>query len=79
MTRCTFGSDREATLQGRSAFGQSVLALLGLVVLSIVLVAVIGELLGVFEVLERSVPWPIGWAIVLVGGFPVFKETVQTA
>lgn len=71
--------DRASLLQGRSAFGRSVLALLGVIVLSIVLVTVVGELLGVFELLERYVPWPIGWAIVLAGGYPVFKETLQAA
>lgn len=60
-------------------FGRSALVLLGLVVLSIVLVAVVGEVLGLFDLMERYVPWPIGWAIVLVGGFPVFNETVRAA
>jgi Cu+-exporting ATPase len=72
-------NDRESALRSRSAFGRSVLVLLGLVVLSIVVVTVIGELLGVFELMERSVPWPIGWAIVLAGGFPVFREVVRAA
>ena len=69
--------DREVILRDRSTFGRSVLTLLGLVVLSIVLVVVIGEVLGVFELLERYVPWPVGWAIVLAGSFPVFKETLR--
>lgn len=79
IVRPATSADRASMLQGRSAFGRSVLALLGVIVLSIVLVTVVGELLGVFELLERYLPWPIGLAIVLAGGYPVFKETLQAA
>jgi P-type Cu+ transporter len=38
---------------------------------------VLGELLGLFELLERYVPWPIGWAIVAAGGYPVFRDAIR--
>lgn len=79
IARSATSAGRERTLQGRSAFGRSMLLLLGMIVLSIVLVTVIGELLGAFELMERYVPWPIGWAIVLAGGFPVFRDTLLAA
>lgn len=79
IARSATSAGRERTLQGRSAFGRSMLVLLGMIVLSIVLVTVIGELLGAFELMERYVPWPIGWAIVLAGGFPVFRDTLLAA
>lgn len=58
-------------------FGRSVLGLLAAVVLGIVAVTVLGELLGLFELLERYVPWPIGWAIVAAGGYPVFRDAIR--
>ncbi len=72
-------ADRESMRRGRSTFGRSVLGLLGMIVLSVVLVTVIGERLGAFKLMERYVPWPIGWAIVLAGGFPVIRDTLRAA
>lgn len=51
-----------------------VLAIVFGVVLSIV---VVGEWLGVFEVLDEFVPFPIGVAMVMVGGWPIFRNVVR--
>ncbi len=50
------------------------LALVFSVVLSIVLA---GEWLGLFDELNELVPLPIGIALVIVGGFPVFRNVVR--
>lgn len=48
------------------------------VVFSVVLSIVIaGEWLGLFEELNELVPLPIGTALVIVGGFPVFRNVVR--
>jgi len=44
------------------------------VVLSIV---VVGEWLGVFKVLEKLVPFPIGVALVVAGGWPIFRNVIR--
>lgn len=58
---------------------RSIFAVLGVVVLGIVLVALIGEFLGVFDWLQAQVPWPIGWGAVIVGGYSVFAGALRSA
>ena len=43
----------------------------------VLLVVVVGEWLGLFETLTRNIPWPVGLAIVLVGGYPVFIKVIR--
>ncbi len=42
-------------------------------------IVVLGEWLGAFEVLNRLVPLPVGVAIVLLGGWPVFRNVLRAA
>lgn len=51
-----------------------VLASVFVVVLAIV---VVGEWLGVFQRLEALVPFPIGVAIVIAGGWPIFRNVMH--
>jgi len=44
------------------------------VVLAIV---VVGEWLGAFQRLEALVPFPLGVAIVMAGGWPIFRNVIQ--
>ncbi|MBI2757778.1 MAG: cadmium-translocating P-type ATPase [Chloroflexi bacterium] len=53
-----------------------VLALVFGVVLSIVIA---GEWLGLFEFLEKLVPFPIGVLIVAAGGLPIYRNVIRAA
>jgi len=58
-------------------FTRRVLALFGVVFGAVLFFVVIGEWLGLFETLTRGVSWPIWLALVLVGGYPVFRNVVR--
>ncbi len=60
-------------------FTQPVLLLLGLLFGVILFVVIVGEGLGLFEAITESLPWYIGLAIVLLGGYPVFRKVIQAA
>ncbi len=60
-------------------FTRPVLTLFGIVFGAVLFIVVVGEWLGVFEKITERVPWPVGLAIVLVGGYPVFRNVVRTA
>src|SRR3990172_7940347 len=46
------------------------------VVLSIVIV---GEWLGIFKALDKFVPFPIGVAVVIAGGWPILRNVIRAA
>lgn len=58
-------------------FTRRVLGLFGVVFGAVLFIVVVGEWLGLFEAVTRRVPWPLGLAIVLVGGYPVFRNVVR--
>ena len=62
-----------------SDFTRPILALLGLVFGVVLFIVVVGEWLGFFETITARVPFPIGLAIVLVAGYPVFKNVVRAS
>jgi Cd2+/Zn2+-exporting ATPase/Cu+-exporting ATPase len=62
-----------------SDFTRRVLALLGIVFGAVLFTVVIGEWLGLFEILTRRVPWPIWLVVVLISGYPVFRNVVRAA
>jgi Cd2+/Zn2+-exporting ATPase/Cu+-exporting ATPase len=48
------------------------------VVFSVVLsIVIVGEWLGLFRLLETLIPFPVGVAIVIVGGWPVFRNVIS--
>lgn len=68
------------TPQAAQTFGNTtrpLLALLGIVFGVVLFVVVVGEWLGLFEALTHRVPRPIGVAIVLVAGFPIFRGVLR--
>ena len=62
-----------------STFSRSVLSLLGLVFGAVLFVVVVSEWLGFFEVITDRLPWLIGLGIVLVAGYPVFRNVLRAA
>ncbi|MCX6070020.1 MAG: cation-translocating P-type ATPase [Chloroflexi bacterium] len=69
-------ADRQAETR---AFGRSVSRLFGVLVIAILALVVAGEWLGVFDWLTARLPWPVGLAAVLIGGFPVFHNVIRAA
>ena len=60
-------------------FTRKVLTLFGVVFGAVVFFAVVGEWLGLFEVVTKRVPWPIWLGVVLVGGYPVFRNVLRAS
>ena len=58
-------------------FARRILGLLGLLFGVVLFVVVVGEWLGLLEAATRRVPWALGGALVLVGGFPVFRKVIR--
>ncbi len=61
------------------SFTRPVLTLFGLLVGAVLLIVVSGEWLGLFERVTDVVPWPVGWALVLLAGAPIFWNVLKKA
>lgn len=61
------------------SYSRSVLALLGIVFIVVMVVVVVGEWLGLFEWLTQRTPWPLGVAVVLLAGYPVFRNVLRAS
>lgn len=53
------------------------LALFGVVLVTVVLLVVFAEWLGWFDKLKHVVPWPVWLVIVLAGGYPIFRAVLR--
>ena len=60
-------------------FTRRLLTFLGIVFGVVVFVIVVGEWFGLFERLTERVPFPIGLVVVIIGGFPIFRNVVRAA
>jgi Cd2+/Zn2+-exporting ATPase/Cu+-exporting ATPase len=58
-------------------FSRRIVALLAVVFVVVLSIVVLGEWLGLFKWLEAWVPFPIGVAIVIAGGWPVFRNVLR--
>lgn len=62
-----------------AAFSGNLLWAFGVVVGIVVVLAVVGEWLGLFDRLRHLIPWPIWAMIVLVGGYSIFRNVIRAA
>lgn len=62
-----------------SDFSRRVLTLFGAVFGAVLFVVVLGEWFGLFEAVTRGVPWPVWFAVILLGGYPIFVNVVRAA
>lgn len=69
----------QSTSYALADFPRHVLTLFGIVFGAVLFVVVIGEWIGLFVTVTARVPWPLGLAIVLGAGYPVFRKVVQAA
>lgn len=60
-------------------FTRRVLTLMAVVFGAVLFVVVIGEWLGLFEQLTGRLPFPIGLALVIVSGWPIFRKVIRAA
>ena len=58
-------------------FTRKVLTLFGLVFGVVLFVVVAGEWLGLFDAVAQRIPWYVGLAAVLIGGYPVFRNVIR--
>ncbi len=65
--------------QALQNFTRPVLTLLGVVFGAVLFIVVVGEWLGLFAKITALVPWYVGLAVVLLAGYPVFKNVVRAA
>ena len=70
---------QQATSSPVGNFTRPILTLFGVVFGAVLFVVVIGEWFGLFEQITERVPWPIGLAIVIVAGYPVFRNVIRAA
>jgi P-type Cu+ transporter len=62
-----------------TSFTQAVLGFFGIVFGAVLLIALVGEGLGVFEALTERIPAPLGYALVLIAGYPTFRGVIRAA
>src|SRR3954469_1550082 len=67
----------EATQAGERGFTRAIFTLLGIVFGAVLFIIVVGEWFGVFAQLTARVPFPIGVALVVAFGYPVFRNVVR--
>jgi Cd2+/Zn2+-exporting ATPase/Cu+-exporting ATPase len=60
-------------------FTRRVLTLLGVLFGVVLFVVVFGEWLGMFETVSESIPWYVGLTLVIIAGYPVFRNVVRAA
>ncbi len=58
-------------------FTRSVLTLFGLVFGVVLFIVVVGEWMEVFEAITARVPWSVGLIVVIVAGYPVFRNVIR--
>jgi Cd2+/Zn2+-exporting ATPase/Cu+-exporting ATPase len=74
---CAPAARRDDHARPFGGFTRHVLTLFGIVFGAVLLIVVVGEWLGIFETLTRRVPWPFGLAVVLIGGYPLFRTVIR--
>ncbi len=80
VPRSSFAEEgAQPTSRSLSTFTRPILTFFGLVFGAVLLVVIVGEWLGLFERVTDIVPWYIGWALVLLAGYPIFWNVIKAA
>ncbi|MEW5938944.1 MAG: cation transporter, partial [Chloroflexota bacterium] len=61
------------------AFTRQILTILGVLFAAILFIVIVGEWMGLFESISDKIPWPLGLALVLAFGWPVFVNVLKAA
>ncbi len=73
------GAAAEDLASRGGAYTRSVLLFTGLVVGAVLFIVIVGEWLGLFHAVTDTIPWPVGWLLVLWGWYPVLRSVVAAA
>lgn len=60
-----------------ASFTRRIVTLLAVVFGAVLFIVVVGEWLGLFERLTEQVPFPVGLALVILSGWPIFRNVVR--
>ncbi len=76
-----FENEHGTAATGRSQPGlpRNILTLLGAVFAAVLFVVVVGEWVGLLDVLTERLPWQFWLAMLLAGGYPVFAKVLRAA
>lgn len=69
--------DTSASKKAMDKLSGGLLALFGAVLVTVVLLAVFAESLGLFDALKQMLPWPVWLVIVAAVGYPIFRTVLQ--
>jgi P-type Cu+ transporter len=72
------GKEQDGKFQA-SEYTRPILTLFGAIFGFVLFVVVAGEWLGLISTVTEQVPWPIMLALVLAGGFPIFRNVIRAA
>lgn len=72
------GEENENSNAAFSGFARRIFTVFGLAFGAVVILVVAGEWLGLLEGLTRLVPFPVGVALVLLGGAPIFVNVIRS-
>lgn len=56
---------------------RNVLTLIGVVFGAVLFIVVGGEWFGLFDKITAIVPWPVWLALILIGGYPIFRNVIR--
>lgn len=70
-------SSSPAARGGLTGLARPVLTVLGVVFAAVLFIVVVGEWLGLLEALTQRLPWPFWLAVLLAGGYPVFRNVLR--
>lgn len=72
--------DTDNSAQSRGAkLTRQALSLFGVVFGAVLFIVVVGEWLGLFDAVTRHIPWYIALAVLLAGGYPIFRNVITAA
>ncbi|MBM7846486.1 heavy metal translocating P-type ATPase [Herpetosiphon giganteus] len=77
--RVPSASDAAPAAADLGTLSSSIIVVFGLIFLAVIGLVILGEQFGWLDALTTVVPWPIGLALVLVGGFPIFRSVIRSA
>lgn len=74
-----YSAATEEEARSTNDFGRPLLTLMALVFGAVLFAVVVGEWMGLFEAVTDRLPGPIGLAIVLILGSPIFRNVLRAA
>lgn len=75
----TIPDTTEPAIPTTNPFTRRVLTVFGIVFAIVLFVVVFGEWLGLFDTLTDRVPLPLGALLVIIAGFPIFRNVITAA